>query len=149
MKNGRSSRWTLVAVAGAVVCVIALSATSQVQQRVQPVTQLTVGTPVVASTLAQWQTEYAEAMKLVAQLKSSGQSPALDEQIENDLNAMDEALTEYVRVSERLRHKDRALTGSLLSLQNSMQRESRLYQTLSNALRAAHDVEMATIRNMK
>jgi predicted PurR-regulated permease PerM len=149
MKKGHPRRWALVAVAGTVVCVIALSATSQVQQRVQPVTQLTVRTPVVASTLSKWQTEYTEAMKLANQLKSSGQSPELAEQIESDLKAMDEALTEYVRVSERLRHKDRALTGSLLSLQNSMQRESRLYQTLSNALRAAHDVEMATIRNMK
>ena len=148
MKNRRPSKWALVAAAGAVVCVIALSATSQVQQRVKPVTQSTPRTA-IASPLSQWQTEYAEAMRLAAQLKSSGQSPELAEQIENDLRAMDEALTEYVRVSERLRHKDRALTGSLLSLQNSMQRESRLYQTLSNALKAAHDVEMATIRNMK
>ena len=149
MKNGRPNRWALVAVAGAVVCVIALSATSQVQQRVQPVTQMTVRTPVVASTLSKWQTEYAEAMKLANQLKNSGQSPELAEQIESDLKAMDEALTEYVRISERLRHKDRALTASLLSLQNSMQMESRLYQTLSNALKAAHDVETATIRNLR
>ena len=148
MKNGRPSRLTLVTVAGAVVCVIALSATSQVQQRVQPVTQLTAGTA-VASPLSQWQREYAEAMKLAAQLKSSGQSPELAEQIESDLRAMDEALTEYVRVSERLRHKNRALTVSLQSLNSSIQMESRLYQTVSNALKAAHDVEMGTIRNMR
>jgi hypothetical protein len=148
MKNRGPNRWALVAAAGAVVCVIALSATSQVQQRVQPVTQLTAKTA-VASPLSQWQTEYAEAMRLAAQLKSSGQSPELAEQIENDLKAMDEALTEYVRVSERLRHKNRALTASLLSLNSSMQMESRLYQTLSNALKAAHDVEMGTIRNMR
>jgi len=148
MKNRRPSRWALVAAAGTVVCVITLSATSQGQQRVQPVTQLTAKTA-VASPLSQWQTEYAEAMKLAAQLKSSGQSPELAEQIESDLRAMDEALTEYVRVSERLRHKNRALTASLQSLNSSMQMESRLYQTLSNALKAAHDVEMGTIRNMK
>jgi len=88
-------------------------------------------------------------MRLAAQLKSSGQSPELTEQIESDLKAMDEALTEFVRVSERLRHKDRALTASLQSLNSSMQMESRLYQTLSNALKAAHDVEMGTIRNMR
>ena len=148
MKNRRPSWWTLVAVAGAVVCVIALSATSQEKERVQPVTQLTARTT-VASPLSQWQTEYAGAMRLAAQLKSSGQSPELAEQIESDLRAMDEALTEYVRVSERLRHKNRALTVSLQSLNSSMQMESRLYQTLSNALKAANDVEMGTIRNMK
>ena len=148
MKNRRPSRWALVAAVGAVVCVIALSATSQVQQRVQPVTQLTAGTA-VASPLSPWQRESAEAMKLAAQLKSSGQSPELAEQIESDLRAMDEALTEYVRVSERLRHKNRALTVSLQSLNSSIQMESRLYQTVSNALKAAHDVEMGTIRNMR
>jgi uncharacterized coiled-coil protein SlyX len=148
MKNRRPSWRTLVAVAGAVVCVIALSATSQEKQRVQPVTQLTARTT-VASPLSQWQTEYAEAMKLAAQLKSSGQSPELAEQIESDLTAMDEALTEYVRVSERLRHKNRALTASLQSLNSSTQMESRLYQTVSNALKAAHEVEMGTIRNMR
>ena len=148
MKNRRPSWWTLVAVAGAVVCVIALSATSQEKQRVQPVTQLTARTT-VASPLSQWQTEYAEAMRLSAQLKSSGQSPEIAEQIESNLRAMDEALTEYVRVSERLRHKNRALTVSLQSLNSSMQMESRLYQTLSNALKAAHDVEMGAIRNMR
>ena len=67
MKNGRPSRWALVAIAGVVVCVIALSATSQVQQRVQPVTQLTVRTPVVAGQLAEWQSQYTEAMKLTAE----------------------------------------------------------------------------------
>ena len=148
MKNRSPNRWTLAAVAGALASFIALSATSQVQQRVQPVTQLTVRTA-VASPLSQWQTNYAEAMKLAAQLQSSGQSPELAEQIESDLKAMDEALTEYVRVSERLRHKNRALTASLQSLKNSTQMESRLYQTLSNALKAAHDVEMGTIRNMR
>jgi len=131
-----------------VVCVVALSAASQEPQRVQPVTQLTARTA-VASPLSQWQTDYAEAMRLAAQLKSSGQSPELAEQIESDLTAMDEALTEYVRVSDRLRHKNRALTVSLQSLNSSMQMESRLYQTLSNALKAAHDVEMGTIRNMR
>jgi len=148
MKNMRPNRWALVAAAGAVVCVVALSAASQEPQRVQPVTQLTARTA-VASPLSQWQTDYAEAMRLAAQLKSSGQSPELAEQIESDLTAMDEALTEYVRVSDRLRHKNRALTVSLQSLNSSMQMESRLYQTLSNALKAAHDVEMGTIRNMR
>ena len=148
MKNRRPSWWTLVAVAGAVVCVIALSATSQEKERVQPVTQLTARTT-VASPLSQWQTEYAGAMRLAAQLKSSGQSPELAEQIESDLRAMDEVLTEYVRVSERLRHKNRALTVSLQSLNSSMQMESRLYETVLNALDAAHDVGMSTIRNMR
>jgi len=148
MKNRRPSRWALASAAGAVVCVVALSATSQVQQRVQPVTQVTARTA-VASPLSKWQTEYAEAMRLAAQLKSSGQSPELAGQIESDLRAMDEALTEYVRVSERLRHKNRALTASLQSLNSSVQMESRLYQTVSNALDVAHDVGMSTIRNMR
>lgn len=36
-----------------------------------------------------------------------------------------------------------------VALQNQMQNESRRYQTVSNALKARHDVAMNAIRNMK
>jgi hypothetical protein len=133
-----------------VMSVIAVSATSQTQQRVQTTTQLTVAKPVIADPLSEWETRYAEAMKVAAELKESG-SPEHGERLENDLRGLDQALREYVRVSERLRHKNRALddTMQFLALQNAVQMESRRYQTLSNASKAAQDAENNTIRNTR
>ena len=148
MKDERSSRWAFVGLACAALLVFAYSVSSQ--QRVQSTTQLTIRTPVVAGPLTEWDQHYAEAMKVAAELARSGHAEHA-ERLENDLEDLDEALREYVRVSERLRHKDRALaeTMQFLALQNVMQMESRQYQTISNALKAAHDMKSSTIRNMK
>jgi seryl-tRNA synthetase len=133
---------------GAVVLLIAVSVNSQ--QRVQSTTQLTIGTPVVADPLTEWEQQYAEAMKVATELAILG-NHAHAKRLVDDLEDLDEALREYVRASERLRHKDRALSETMqfLTLQNSMQMESRQYQTISNALKAAHDAESATVRNLK
>jgi len=148
MENRSSSRWRLVGFACCAVLVFSLSASSQ--QRVKSSTQLTIRTPVVAGPLTEWEQQYAEAMNVAAELARSGHA-AHAERLENDLENLDEALRDYVRVSERLRHKDRAMaeTMEFLALQNIMQMQSRRYQTISNALKAAHDVESATIRNLK
>jgi len=146
----RSRHLAGLALVGIVVLVIAVSATTQGQQRVQSTTQLTVMTPVVAGPLAEWEAQYAEAMKVAAELAQSG-SPKHAARLENDLEALDQALREYVRASERLRHKDRAVTVTMefLALQNNIQMQSRQYQTISNALTAAHQVESAQVRNLK
>ncbi len=150
MKNRRLSRWALVGVVVVVSSIFAVSATSQTQQRVQSTTQLTVAKPVIADPLAEWEARYAEAMEVAAELKESG-SPEHGVRLENDLEALDETLREYVRVSERLRHKNRAYaeTMQFLALQNAVQMESRRYQTLANAVRAAQDAENNAVRNAK
>ena len=150
MKNRPLNRWALVGVAGAVLLVIAVSATSQGQQRVQTTTQLTVRTPVVAGPLAEWEKHYPEAMNVASELAESG---SLQEarRLVDDLEDVDKALRGYYRASERLRHKNRALLERLeiLVLQNNIQEQSRQYQTLFNALTASHQAEMNSISNMK
>jgi hypothetical protein len=149
MKIGPLNRWAVVGVVLAVLLVNLQLATSQSQQRVQS-TQLTVQRPVEANQLSEWDSQLAEARKVAAELTSSGFAE-YGERLDNDLDELDEALKAYVRASERLRHKDRALSETMefLALQNAMQMQSRQYQTISNALRAAHDVKQSTIRNMK
>jgi hypothetical protein len=150
MRNALSGRWAVVGIVGAVLLAAAIVASQQSQQRVQTTVQLTVRTPVVADELDEWEMRYAEAMEVVAELAESG-SREHAERLEGDLEGLDEALRRYVRVSERLRHKNRALaeTMEFLALQNAMQMESRQYQALSNASRVAHDVAMASVRNLK
>jgi oligoendopeptidase F len=128
--------------------VIALAVNSQ--QRVQSTTQLIVGTPVVADPLADWEKHYAEAMKVANELAVSG---SIDHarRLVDDLEDLDRVVRDYVRVSERLRHKNRALAETMVFLaqQNAIQMESRRYQTLANAAKAAHEVEQSTVRNLK
>lgn len=145
MKIRSSSRWALVGLACLVVLAISLSVGSQ--QRVQSTTQLTVRTPVVADPLAEWGTQYAEVMRLTADLAESG-SPELAKQIEDDLQGLDKALREYVRAAERLRHKDRAVSATIDSLDNSVQKESQLIQTLSSLMKLEHDMKTAVIRKI-
>ena len=150
MKKWPLSRWALVGVAGAVLLVIAVSATSQGQQRVQTTTQLTVRTPVVAGPLVEWEKHYPEAMNVASELAESG---SLQEarRLADDFEDVDRALRDYVRAAERLRHKNRALVERLeiLVLQNNIQEQSRQYQTLLNALTASHQAEMNSIINAK
>jgi len=147
MKSTNLAQWGLV---GIVVLVIAVSATSQSQQRVKPTTQLAVRTPVAADPLVEWKTQYAVAMKVASEITVSG-SPENGERLENDLRALDSALREYARASERLRHRNRALSDTMqfLALQNNIQQQSRQYQTISNALTASHEAASNSIRNMK
>ena len=148
MKDERSSRWAVVGLASAALLVFAFSVSSQ--QRVQSTTQLTIRTPVVAGPLTEWDQHYAEAMKVAAELARSGHAEHA-ERLENDLENLDEALRDYVRVSERLRRKDRALmeTMNLLALQNAMQKQSQQFQTLSSALKAVHETEQSVTRSLR
>jgi hypothetical protein len=149
MNKGSSRRSTLVGLVFFAVLASSLSASSQ--QRVQTTTQVTVRTPVVvADPLAGWEKQYAEAMKVADELISSGKADS-GRRLASDLEALDEALRAFVRVSERLRHKNRAYTETMqvLTQQNAIQLESRRFQTLSNASKLAHEIEQSTVRNMK
>jgi len=148
MKKWPLSRWALVGVAGAVLLVIAVSATSQGQQRVQTTTQLTVRTPVVAGPLVEWEKQYTETMKVTADLAESGSSE-LAEQVENELQAMDVALREYVRAAERLRHRDRAVTARIIALNNHAPPMTQLSSMMSNMQRRAHDAMKSIIDNLR
>lgn len=150
MKNGPSSSWALLAVVSAVLLVIAVSAASQTQQRVQSTTQLTVSQPVVANPLSEWETQYAEAMKMVAEIAEVG-SPEQAERFENDLRALDEAVRAYVRVSERLRHKNRAMAETMDSLliQPSTRNMTQLGSLKTNITQAVHDVHKSVIDNLR
>jgi len=148
MKNGSSIRRALVGLACCAAVAFALSVGSQ--QRVQSTTQQSVRTPVVAGSLTEWERHYDEAMKVAQELAEEG---SLDHarRLVDDLEDLDRVLRDYVRASERLRHKDRALSETMefLALQNVMQMQSRQYQTIANALKAAHDVEQNTVRNLR
>lgn len=150
MKNRPLNRWALVGVAGAVLLVIAVSATSQGQQRVQTTTQLTVSTPVAAGPLSEWEKHYSEAMNVASELAESG-SVQHARRLADDLEDVDQALREYIRASERLRHKNRSLTDTIgfLELHTSIQVQSRQYQILADALSATLEAENLAIRNTK
>lgn len=123
--------------------------TVQAQQPVET-TQLTVKQPVAENPFAEWEKAYNEAMKVAEQVAKSG-SIRDGRRLADDLEDVDEALREYVRVSERLRHKQRALFNTVedVAIHNSVQSGSRQFQTLANAIKAAQDVENGTIENMK
>jgi len=136
-------------VTGAIL-VIALSGTSQEQEvKTRAVTQTVATAQIAVNPLAQWDAEYPKALEQARQLQASNDSREQGERLELELKELDETLRRYVRISERLRHKNRAVAATLESLNNSMQMESRQFQTLSNALKAAHDVEQSSIRNIK
>jgi hypothetical protein len=148
MKKGSSSRSALVGLAFFVGLALSLSVGSQ--QRVQT-TQLTVRTPVAdADPLAEWEQQYAEAMKVADELVSAGNTDH-GRRLAKDLEALDGALRGFVRASERLRHKDRALAATVefLVQQNALQKESRQYAAVSNALTVRHDSAVAVMRNLK
>jgi len=148
MKIRPWSPWVLVCVVSAVLLVISVSATSQTQQRVQTTTQLTVRTPVVVGPLSEWETQYAEAMKLTAELAESGSSE-LAEQVGNDLQALDVALREYVRAAERLRHRDRAVTARIIELNNYAPPMTQLSSMMTNMQSRAHQTMKSIIDNFR
>ena len=113
MKNGRRSRWALVGIVAGAILVIALSGTSQEKEVKTSAVAQTVATARIASDpLAQWDLEYPKALAQARQLQSSGTSREQGEQLELELEELDEILRKYVRISERLRHKNRAVTAT-------------------------------------
>jgi len=125
----------------------AFTQTQDVQSRV--VTHQAATRQVAVDPLAGWNEEYAKALESAQELKSSESTRELGERLELDLAAYNEALKAYLRVSERLRHKDRALTAAMETLKNSGKSDSRVYQTLSNAQKAAHDTAKNMINNIR
>jgi hypothetical protein len=149
MKIGPLNRWAVVGAVLAVLLVNLQLATSQSQQRVQSTTQLTVRTAVAADPMANWEEAYAEAMSVAKDLQASGSMDA-GRRLEKDLKGLDTALREYVRASERLRHKDRAVaqTTGLLVDQNILQKGSHRFQTLSTVAKAVREMESSTTRSI-
>jgi hypothetical protein len=135
--------------AGASAFVLTIVWTVQAQQPVET-TQLTVKQPVAEDPLAEWEKAYNEAMEVAEQVARSS-SIRDGRRLADDLEDVDEALREYVRVAERLRHKQRALFDTVedLAIHNSVQSESGQFQTLANAIKVAHEVENNTTENMK
>lgn len=150
MNRRPSIRWIRVGIVVGAAMIFAAAGSAQTQEVQSRVMthQAAIAKP-AEDPLAGWETEYAKALETARQLQSSTRTRELGEQLELDLQAYDEALKVYVRASERLRHKDRALTATAASLDLSNQMQSRAFQVLSNALKAAHDVENASIRNVK
>ena len=150
MKIGPLNRFAVVGVVLTVLLVNLQLATSQSQQRVQSTTQLSVRTPVVADPMADWEQAYAEAMAVAQELTTSGNVDH-GQRITNDLEELDRALREYVRASERLRHKNRAMedTMEFMSLQLSQQNISRMSRMMSNLHRAMRDIETSFIDNLR
>ncbi len=148
MKIGPLNRWAVVGAVLAVLLVNLQLATSQSQQRVQSTTQLSVRTPVPVSPMNDWERAYAEAMNMTAELAQSGSSE-LAEQVENDLQAMDAALREYVRAAERLRHRDRAVSARIAELNNHVPRMTQLSSMMTNMRSRAHQTVMSVIDNFR
>ncbi len=143
-------RWALASVCALVMAAAASPAAAQ-QQGVttRVVSHKAVAGPDADNPLAAWKAQYAEALDASQQLQRSPATRTLGEQLELELTQLDEALRAYVRAGERLRHKNRAVAATLDELPSSDAMSSRNAQTISNALSAAHDAEMATIGNLK
>jgi hypothetical protein len=99
--------------------------------------------------LSAWSMEFSRALESARQLQSSADTRELGQQLELDLTAYDEALRKYVKVSERLRHKERALAATVDSLDGSSQKQSQVIHTISSALKAARDTKAAITRNLR
>ena len=56
---------------------------------------------------------------------------------------------DLIRAVDDLQKLQSELRAEFLALQQQVQNESRRYQTISNALRARHDMAMNSVRNMK
>lgn len=150
MNDRRPNRMVRRAILVAAAAAFALPASAQtqdVQSRV--VTHQAAIAKSEEAPLTEWETGYAKALEAARQLQSSARTRELGEQLELDLVAYDEALREYVRVSERLRHKDRAMTASLDELRNAQGAESRTFQTMSNTMKAGHDTVKNMINNIR
>ena len=146
MKNRSLGLWALAGMSAAALSIVW---TVQAQQPVET-TQLTVKQPVTENPFAEWERAYTEAMDVALEVAKSV-SIRDGRRLADDLEDVDEALREFVRVSERLRVKQRALFDTVedLAIHTSVQSQSRQFQTLANAIKAAHDVENSAIENMK
>jgi GGDEF domain-containing protein len=150
MQHAGPNHVVRVAVVAAVMVLCASSVCAQAEDvKARVATTQAVASQPAAEPLAEWETQYDEALAAAQQLQASDGTRELGEQLALDLEAYNEALRAYVRVSERLRHKDRALTASIGALKNGGQTESRVYQTMSNAMKTAHETVKNSINNIR
>ncbi len=148
MNRTAASRWAVACAAALAALFAGIALTAQGQQRVQSTTQRAVAEPVAADALSDWRAQYEQALQLTAELAESG-SVERARMIEYVLEGLEDDLREYQRVSERLRHKDRALEATVAQLDASSAIEARLVQALSNLQKTARDATRSAIQNVR
>jgi hypothetical protein len=85
--------------------------------------------------------EYVESLR--RQLADCQKYSSCPDSTKNEIEA------ELATASRELQRVNRTFNQEFLALQNQMQMESRQFNSVANALKARHDVAMASIRNMK
>lgn len=148
MSRSAVSRWAIACVAALAALLVGISLTARGQQRVQATSQRAVAETVAADPLSDWHAQYEQTMQLTAELAESG-SAERARMIESVLEGLDDDLREYQRVSERLRHKDRALAATVAQLDASSAIEARLAQALANLQKTARDATRSAIQNIR
>lgn len=144
MNRTAASRWAVACAAALAAILAGIALTAQGQQTVQSTTQRAVA----ADPLSDWRAQYEQALQLTAELAESG-SAERARMIESVLEGLNDDLREYQRVSERLRHKDRALEATVAQLDASSAIEARLVQALSNLQKTARDATRSAIQNVR
>ncbi len=93
----------------------------------------------LASLYNRLSSDFKKIVSTADRLRRTSQEPTPASAIQGDL----------IRQIDAMQKQLDELEGQFLALQNSMQQQSRQYQTISNALKARHDAAMSSIRNMK
>jgi len=93
----------------------------------------------LASLYSQLGDDFEKIVSIADRLRRTSQEPSPASALQGDL----------IRAIDEMQAQLEDLQGQFLALQNSMQQESRRFQTISNAMRARHDMAMNSIRNMK
>ena len=93
----------------------------------------------LGSLYSQLADDFKKIVSTADRLRRTSQEPTPATALQNDL----------IRAIDDVQKQLSQLEGQFLALQNSMQQQSRQYQTISNALKARHDIAMNSIRNMK
>ncbi len=92
-----------------------------------------------ASLYAQLSDDFKKIVSAADRLRRTSQEPTAATGYQNDL----------IRAIDDMQKQLSQLEAQFLALRNSMQMESQKYQTISNTLKARHDIAMNSIRNMK
>jgi hypothetical protein len=93
----------------------------------------------LVSLYSQLSDDFKKIVSTADRLRRTSQEPTPATAIQDDL----------IRQIDALQKQLAEMQGQFLALQNSIQQESRTYQTISNALTASHQAASNSIRNMK
>jgi hypothetical protein len=93
----------------------------------------------LVSLYSQLSDDFKKIVSTADRLRRTSQEPTPATAIQDDL----------IRQIYALQKQLAEMQGQFLALQNSIQQESRTYQTISNALTASHQAASNSIRNMK